>query len=159
MREIAYLFVALAVHVLVNGCVAERMREDHMELIKGNYSLSSFVWENEDIPTSSLSPSEILSAEIYQSDGRWFFDSTFPEMDFEGNIDYRRCIIPLNWNTALGIYEFDFSSGAVPKRITEASLKGGAVTISSCDAVEMFGHGRFMERNIHFKYVWEKEAR
>ncbi len=159
MGKTANFLAALALCVFVSGCVAERMREDHLELIQGKYVLTSFLWDNEVIPTSSLSPSDVLSAEIYQSDNRWFFDFSLPEMDFEGNVEYRRGIIPLDWNTALGIYQFDFSNGSIPKTVTEAYIKDGAVTISACDPIEELVDGHFQERNIHFYFVWKKASR
>ena len=159
MRKTAIIRATLFLLVLVNGCVAERMREDHLELIKGKYVLTSFSWESDHILPSSLSPSEVLSAEIYQSDDRWFFDFTLPEIDFEGNIEYRRGILPLSWNTALGAYQFDFSNGSIPKTVTETSIKDGSITISACDTFETLVKGNLQERDIHIRYVWKKETR
>ncbi|MBQ6283614.1 MAG: hypothetical protein IJK70_02335 [Bacteroidales bacterium] len=148
MNKLSIILSALACCLSLSGCIESAIKENMMEQASGKYILTSFKCDGKDVNVSRLSPEEVLSAEVYSSDGKWYFDCVFPDTDYHGGFEYRKLVLPLSWNSALGMFVFDVSNSLDQEEVSEASINGGTVKISTNLVLEIYDTGRIMQR-IH----------
>ena len=130
-KIIIYRFLVVAAVVFfLTGCESLPRRDEKMEEISGKYTLSRVVLKGKNYSTASLVPST-LEAEIYEADGQWYFDATFPILNYHGVIDYHKLIFQMTWDQVLCKYLFySFPEEQERLNIKMISFRDGVVSLS-----------------------------
>ena len=137
-----FFFWGLTV-LLLTGCESLSHRDGKMEEIAGQYKLSSVEQSGSPSLPSFLSSS--LTAEIYEVDGKWYFDATYPILNYHQVYEYHKFIFPVTWDQVLCKYLFyDYPSEQDRTGIQEILFKDGQIQVIIND----FGHS--------VVYVWSK---
>lgn len=138
-----FVFLGVAA-LLLAGCEGLSHRDSKMEAIAGSYKLSSVELSNEPYPTSSfLSSSQ--TAEIYEADGQWYFDATYPILNYHGIIEYHKIIFPVTWDQVLCKYLFyHYPSEQDRAGVLDIFYKDGKIQVS----IQDFGYFSL--------YTWSK---
>ena len=158
MKRIATAFLACG--ILLSGCVEGLIKDNMLDQASGMYILSSCKIDGIDENLSRMIPGEVLNAEIYPADGKWFFDCVLPDTDYHGGFEYKKLVVPLRWNSALGRLVFDYD-GIMDEdvEVSEASLEGGVVTISTIQINDLYVNGRINQKRHNVTCKWERKAR
>ena len=99
------LLLAVAI-LLPGGCEGVSHRDEKINEISGKYTLSQVSLDGKEYTASAFAQAA-RTAEIYQEDGKWFFDVTFPCINYHGEIEYHKAILPICWNQFLCRYYFE----------------------------------------------------
>ncbi len=160
MNKLSIILSALACCLSLSGCIESAIKENMMEQASGKYILTSFKCDGADMNLSRMIPGEVLNADIYPADGKWFFDCVLPDTDYHGGFEYKKLVVPLRWNSALGRLVFDYD-GIMDEdvEVSDASLEGGVVTISTIQINDLYVNGRINQKRHNVTCKWERKAR
>jgi hypothetical protein len=99
--------LVLAVAILLpGGCESVSHRDGKMNEISGKYTLSQVSLNGKEYKASDFALAA-QTAEIYLEDGQWFFDVIFPCINYHGQVEYHKAILPICWDQFLCLYYFE----------------------------------------------------
>lgn len=76
-----------------------------------------------------VSPEEIRMAELYEADGKWYFDCSLPTIDYHGGYSFRKSVLELVWNFALGEYLFPVSEETSKESIISVTVQNNQLRL------------------------------
>ena len=157
MKQVTILITLLACCTLFQCCVTDAVKEDQLEQVSGMYSLTHLTINNKEVNLNRMTPPEVLSAELYSSDNKWYFDCVLPDTDYHDGFEYTKLVLPLTWNTALGRIEFDLSDFQVFPKIDTVIVDNGSITVETSYSQDIFNVGRIMNQVHIIKGTWGKQ--